>query len=246
MRVRRTALAVEAERRLRERRARIGAAVKQMRLKRHWTQNELGRRTGLGRLVIGRIERGDGVLDVERLERIAIAFGVPLAVGFDPDPHEEPADAGHLAIQELLLRVAPSDLERGIEVATRPNEPWRSADVGLWSARWRVVIDAECWNTFGDIGAAKRSSTRKVAELEALAVARWGDGARGALVWIVRDTPRNRALIGRYEASFATFFSGSSKQWVDALTVGTEPPAKPGLVWCDVRATRLFAWRKGR
>ena len=245
MRVRRTTLAVETARRLLERRARIGESVRQMRRKRRWSQRELGRRTGLGRLVIGRLERGEGTLDVERLERISVAFGVPLAVGFDRDPHDEPADAGHLAMQELVLRLGrQAGFDRQFELATRPAEPWRSADVGLGSARQRVVIDAECWNTFGDVGAGARSSTRKVAELEQLALAAWGPPARAALVWVVRDTARNRELIARYPEIFARRFPGSSRAWVDALTMGSAVPTEPGLVWCDVRATRLFAWRK--
>jgi len=215
-----------------------------MRLKRRWTQRELGRRTGLSRLIIGRIERGKGSLDVERLERISIAFDVPLAIGFDRDPHEQPTDAGHLAIQEIVLRLAPPAYGRGFELPTRPNDPWRSADVGLWADRWRTAVDAECWNTFGDLGAATRSSMRKVVELEALALARWGPGARAALVWVVRETVRNRDLVGRYEATLSAFFTGSSRHWVDALTNGAEPPAKPGLVWCDVATGRLREWRR--
>jgi transcriptional regulator with XRE-family HTH domain len=246
MRVRRTALQVEAARRLAERRSRIGASVRQMRLARRWTQRELGRRAGLSRLVVGRIERGEGVLDVERLERVSIALGVPLAVGFDRDPHHEPADAGHLALQEILLRLAPGGYERDFELPTRPNEPWRSADVGLWAARWRTAVDAECWNTFGDIGAATRSSRRKLVDLEALAISRWGVGARSALVWVVRDTVRNRAVIARYSATFAAFFTGSSRKWVDALALGAEPPRQPGLVWCDVATGRLHEWRRPR
>jgi hypothetical protein len=55
----------------------------------------------------------------------------------------------------------------------------------------------ECWNTFGSINAAVRSTKRKVAETENLAVAIAGDSApyRVAACWIVRDTKRNRELL---------------------------------------------------
>jgi hypothetical protein len=85
---------------------------------------------------------------------------------------------------------------------------------------------------------------RKLAELEDMAVARWGEDARVGLVWIVRATRRNRALIAKYPEIFASRFPGSSIGWVRALTLGTEPPTEPGLVWCDVAATRLFEWRR--
>jgi hypothetical protein len=102
----------------------------------------------------------------------------------------------------------------------------------------------ECWNTFGDIGAAARSSTRKQAELEDLAAAKWGADGKVGLIWIVRATARNRALLGRYPEVFASRFPGSSRAWLRVLQFGGIPPAEPGLVWCDVGATRLFEWRR--
>ena len=64
-----------------------------------------------------------------------------------------------------------------------------------------------------------------------------------ATVWVVRATRRNRDLVARYPELFASRFTGSSRAWVQALTTGSAPPSDLGLVWCDVRATRLYAWR---
>ena len=172
-------------------------------------------------------------------------LGVPLNVSLGRDPKEDVADAGHLAMQELVLRLGrASGFERQFEVATRPAEPWRSIDVALGSSAKRVAIDVECWNSMGDIGAAWRSSARKTAELEQAAVARWGADARAATVWVVRDSARNRALVARYPEVFAARFSGSSRAWVEALTEGGPVPNEPGLVWCDARRGRLYAWRR--
>jgi transcriptional regulator with XRE-family HTH domain len=245
--LRRPAIVVEAERRQLERRARLGTEIQGMRRRRRWAQAELGRRIGAGRMVIGRLERGQGHLDLEILERIGIAFGVPLAVGFDRDVQQDVADAGHLGMQELVLRVTRGHgWTRQFEMPTRPSDPWRSSDVGLGDEQRRTAIDAECWNTFGDLGAATRSSRRKVAELEQLALARWGEGAQARLVWIVRETARNRALVNRYPEVFASTFTGSSRAWVAALTTGSEPPDEPGLVWCDLATGRLHAWNRPR
>lgn len=242
---RRTSVAVEADRRIQERKATIGGQIKDMRRRRRWTQGELAQRADLGRLMVGRVERGVGPIDVETLEHIAIAFDVPLAVGFDRDLTQDVADAGHLAVQEIVLRYARvAGLTRQFELPTKPNDPWRSIDVVLGPDRNGWAICAECWNTFGDLGAATRSSRRKVAELEQVAVGLWGADARAGLVWVVRDTTRNRALIARYPEVFAATFTGSSRGWVAALTTGAEPPIGPGLVWCDTATARLHAWHR--
>jgi transcriptional regulator with XRE-family HTH domain len=216
-----------------------------MRERRKWTQIELARRTGVGRMVIGRLERGEGPLDVEHLERMALVYGVPLVVGFDRDRQNDVADAGHLAMQELVLRsTRAAGFDPIFEMPTRPNDPRRSIDIGLGLAARRLAIDVECWNTFGDLGAATRSSRRKVVELEQLALARWGVSTRARLVWVVRETIRNRALVNRYPEVFASAFTGSSRAWLAALTTGSEPPSEPGLVWCDLGTGRLHAWRR--
>lgn len=242
---RRTAMSVEVARRRREHGARIGGHVRAARIRRRWTQARLAVEAGVGRMAISRLERGEGNLDLELLERIAIALGVPLRLELGRDPREDVADAGHLAMQELVLRHGRAGgFTRQFELPTKPNEPWRSIDVALGDPRRRVAIDVECWNTVGDFGAAARSSTRKAAELEQLAIAAWGPEARAALVWLVRDSSRNRALVARYPAVFATAFPASSRAWVEALTAGGEVPTDPGLVWCDVRRGRIYAWRR--
>lgn len=116
-------------------------------------------------------------------------------------------------------------------------------DVGLFFDQERRLVHVECWNTIGDVGAAARATSRKQAELDGLAITRWGEGARVDQVWVVRATARNRALVARYPEVFAARFPGSSRRWVAALTRGVAPPDAPGLVWCDVGATRLHAWR---
>jgi len=104
----------------------------------------------------------------------------------------------------------------------------------------------ECWNTFGDLGYATRSSDRKLADALQLAAVLGGDvGAfRVGLCWVVRDTRANRAVVARYAHIFESRFPGSSRAWVEAITKGTPMPSQPGLVWCDVKATRLFARRR--
>lgn len=192
------------------------------------------------------MERGrGGALSLEVWQQVALVLGLSLDLTLGRDALEEPADAGHLAIQEMILRLGRLlGMRRNFELPTKPADPSLSTDVGLTDDANRRLIQVECVNTFGNINAAIRSSDRKRAEAEALAIS-IGHGQPYAVhqVWVVRATRRNRELLGRYPELFATRFAGSSRAWVDALTKGSEPPGELGLVWCDVWATRSFAWR---
>ena len=229
--------------------AQAGRDVRASRRRRRLTQRVLAERIGVDRAYVARIEAGRAAgAPFEIWYALGEALGRQFKAEFLRDRLDEPADAGHLAIQELVLRLAgPAGYQGGFELATRPSDPARSIDVPLRDRRNRRLVIVECWNSFGDLGSAARSSNRKIAEAEALAGALAGDGPPYAigLCWVVRDTARNRELMARYEHIFAARFPGSSAGWARALTQGGPLPAEPGLVWCDVSATRLFA-RRGR
>jgi transcriptional regulator with XRE-family HTH domain len=261
---RRLALAAEAERRNQELVARLGESMRSARRRRRLSQRTLGARAGVGATTVGRIERGGGApASLDTWARLTGALGLPFRVELGRDPIEQTADAGHLAIQELLLRLGRAHgRARTFELATRTHDPSRSVDVCLRDDRQRVLILLEAWNRIDDIGAAARSTDRKVAEAEGLAAVlgaqlplaggvpdgndvQDGPPYRVASAWVVRVTRRNRTLVFTYPEVFRARLPGSSLGWVGALAAGRDPPQEPGLVWCDVGATRLFAWRRG-
>jgi transcriptional regulator with XRE-family HTH domain len=237
----------EAARRNREQLGRIGAMVRAARKRRGWTQAVLATQVGLSRPTVSAIERGfGGSHTLDAWQRMAVALGVALRVELGRDPLADTADAGHLAIQELVLRLGrKAGYTRAFEVATRGGDPGRSTDVGLRDDARRALILVECWNTIGDIGAAARSTDRKLADAADLAAVAGGERpftVRG--VWVVKATARNRAILARYPEVFAARFPGSSAGWVAALARGAEPPTQPGLVWSDVACTRVLALRR--
>ncbi len=244
---RRTRLSLEAQRRNREQCARAGDDVRSARHRLRLTQNELGGRVGLSQGAISLLERGrGGSLSLDTWQRVGMAVSRPLVVALQRDVAGETADAGHLQLQELVLATARRAGYPGrFELATRPAEPWRSTDVGLIDDQAARLILVECWNTIGDLGAAIRSSERKRAEADAFAAARWREGPQSiGCVWVVRATARNRALVGRFPEVFRSAFPGPSAAWLRALTARGRLPEGRGLVWADIAATRLFAWRR--
>lgn len=227
----------------------LGNAVRNARRRRNWSQATLAAKVDLTQSRIAQLER-DAVAgsSLEVWFALSQALRLPLRVEFGRDTAQEPEDAGHLGLQELALRLGRlTGRQRTFELATKPANPSFSIDAGVRDDSIRVLFIEECWNTFGNVNAAVRSTRRKIAEAEQLAIALGGEAGpyRVAAVWIVRDTRRNRDIVARYPEVFAAAFTGSSRHWVRALTkAAVEPPVELGLVWCDLRATRLFAWRK--
>ena len=239
----------EAGRRNRAQLSVIGGQLRAARRRRGWTQQQLAERVGLSRSAISAIERGlGGSHTLDTWQRIAVALDLPLRIDLGRDPYEEPSDAGHLRMQELVLRLARGAGYVGsFELPTRPIDPRHSADCGLLDRPGRRLILAECWNTITDLGAGARSTNRKIAEAHAFAVSVFGaDGVEVGACWVVRDTRRNRALFDSYPEIIGSRFPGSSDAWAAALTRGGPIPKEPGIVWCDVAATRIYARRPRR
>lgn len=224
--------------------ATLGQQVRLARRRARVTLRTLAKRVGISAARLSEIERGlGGGAPIQTWVSLGIALERPLAVAFTRplDETRGPVDAGHLEIQEFLLSLATSTGRDGtFELPTRPSDPTRSTDVGIRDIRHRCRILAECWNTFGDLGAAVRATHRKAAE----AAATWPDD-RIATVWVVRATAANRAALARYPHILAAAFPGSSRRWVQALMNGEiQPPAEPGIVWFDPATGRLTEHRR--
>lgn len=91
----------------------------------------------------------------------------------------------------------------------------------------------EIWNRLDDLGAAARSSDRKLREVQAAGDPRIASG------WLLVDTAANRSIVRRFPAIFRARFIGSSAAWVQAISAGAVPPARPSIAWLDLRAGRL-------
>lgn len=234
------AVALELGRTIRTRRRQLGLS-----------QRALAALVDVDQTRVSQVERGLGAsLPLERWVAIGVALGRPLAAFFSRPLGEprDPADAGHLAMQERLLELARLTGRAGlVELPTRPANPRHSIDVCVRDSRHSVLLIQEAWNTFGDVGAAIRSTNRKLAEAADLAaIVDDSPPYRVAAVWVVRPTATNHALVGRYPEIFGSAFSGSSRAWAKALQTGSAPPNEPGLVWLDPIAGRITEWRLRR
>src|SRR3954454_2118841 len=197
-RTKRPAVEAEASRSLAPLLRREGAKVRAARKHRRLRQIDLGQRAGLSQPTISQMERGEGgSLSLESWQQVALVLALPLDVTLGRDLLEEPADAGHLAIEELVLRMGRlRGFERTFELPSKPANPSLSTDVGLHDDKRRLLIQVECVNTFGNVNGAVRSSDRKRAEAEALAIAiGYGEPYAVRQLCVVRATRRNRNLL---------------------------------------------------
>src|SRR3990170_2409647 len=147
-RVRRPELHAEAARRNQEHLARLGGELRASRRRRRLTQARLGDAVGVVQSTVSQMERGrGGSLSVDVWQRTFLALDRRLVLDVSRDPAQEPADAGHLRIQELVLRLGRAAGYLGtFELPTRPADPSRSADVGLRSDRRRWLLLIGGWN----------------------------------------------------------------------------------------------------
>jgi transcriptional regulator with XRE-family HTH domain len=226
--------------------AAFGRNVRESRLQATQTQQHLAASAGVSESALRRVERGASAnISVDTLQRIGFALDRPVTIQLSRGL-AEPVDAGHLAMQELVVRlVGTAGYRPRVELPSVRHGTWRSSDVAAMRAADHSLLGIECWNTIGDLGAGFRSSDRKRRDLEELAAATWGPGShRIGICWVIRATRANRALVARYPMLIASRFSGSSAGWVRALAEGAAAPIGDGLVWCDIGATRIYPWRR--
>ena len=131
-----------------------------------------------------------------------------------------------------MLRLAAGGGWRGrFEVPSDPRAPTHSTDIVLERGDQPALI--EIWNRVDDLGAAARSSDRKLAAVRQRAELVVGS------CWLFVDTAANGAIVRRYPAILRARFTGSSAGWVRALTNAAPPPRDPGLAWIDAGVGRL-------
>lgn len=226
----------------------LGREARATRRRRRLTQQRVADMIGISRSRYADIERGQGATaPLATWAGIGAALGRPLAVSLSREIEvPDLRDAGHLAAQELVLRVAGiHHRAASFELPTRPTDPTRSTDVALRDDRHRALILVEIWNRLDDLGAAARASDRKAAEAADLAAfAGADDGSyRVTTCWLLVATAANRRLVARYPQILRARFPGSSAAWVAALADGAAPPAQPGIAWVDPRSARIVPLR---
>ena len=189
----------------------------------------------MSRARVSELARGDGVgASLGAWIRMGLAIDRPLAVSFSRVARcaSKPRDAGHLAAQELVLRLVARipAASADFELPTRPADPARSIDVAIRDEADRdLIVVVEIWNRLDDVGSG---GSRHVAK-----------GFGGWRAWRDRHLPgtasptaspcagcssipsANRRLVQRYPEIMRSRFPGSSHGMGSLhLSEGSPPP----------------------
>ncbi len=230
--------------------ARLGTALRDARQAAALSQADVAERAGMSQPFISHLERGRGTAaSIETWSCVAAAVGEQYVGFLERAPGAgQPRDLEHLRRQSALVEIARTGGWTALpELAIDPgNARSRSIDVALVRRVRGEAVVAEIWDWFDDVGAGMRSLDAKTATLATrLAVEPPPTGiwrVRG--LYIVRDTRRNRALVGELRPLFAARFPGSSVAWLAALGDPERPvPEADGLLWSDSSGTALRASR---
>ena len=233
-----------------------GKALREARRALRKSQSETARIAGISRTRYADLEvRPDGGVTLAVLARAADAAGGRLRLYIaGATAADQPRDAVHLRIQELLVRTAEPGGWKGLpeHAIDREARSSRAADVLLnRGGEWALF---EVWDWFDDVGASFRDWDRRLARVEALAISRMppvdDEDAEPLLprvsgCWVVRGTRRNRDLVRDHSHLFRARFPGSARAWIAALTTATTMPSAPALLWVTVDGSRLYPSRLG-
>jgi len=230
--------------------ARLGAALREVRLAAHLSQLEVAARSGVSQPAISSLELGRGAAtSLDRWASVFASLGLQLAVFAEGVSNaDKPRDYEHLKRQQLVVIAAASGgwtpmVEAQVDRAPQPS---RSIDVLLGRGAKREAIVVEVWDWLDDLGAALRGIDRKVASLRGQLAARPGGAGewRVSGLWVVRGTRRNRELAAEFRHLFTSRFPVSTTDWSRALTdPATQMPRAAGILWTDVKGERLLAVR---
>ncbi len=202
---RRTGRQVAADARADELAVTLGRALADRRRQQGLLQAQVAEGAGLAPSTVSAAERGGGAgYTISTWTRLARAVDVDLRAYLDQaSAAGQPRDIVHLRNQELVIRTAVMGgcRSRPEHALGDPTRGARSIDVLL--ARPLELAVMEVFDWFEDVGAAARSWDRKLARVEALALARLPPPVQDIEVrpprvsgcWIVHATRRNRELV---------------------------------------------------
>lgn len=184
----------------------VGRAVRALRRRRRWRQDDLARAAGVSRSVVGRIERGESAaIAIGVVERVVLAVGgsLDLRVSWQGEGLDRLLDDAHARIVDwLVTRLRSLGWEVSVEVSFSRYGERGSIDVLAWHPKRHALAVFEVKSITPDMQAMLGGIDRKGRLAPAIARDRgWAPVSSVAKILALPDTSTNRRRLARCRAT---------------------------------------------
>ena len=226
-----TSLRLEADRRIRRLRVRVGDEIRSLRLDAGVTLTELSRITKVDRSHLRRIEAGEGNASIDTLVAIGVALGADLGLRYFAGIGPRLVDRFQAPMVEALL----SRLDRRwtVRLELPVDTPRRGViDAALIERVDSLAVAGEFQSEFRRLEQQIRWSNEKADGLadKLAAEGRHRPSATSRLL-VVRSTLATRETARAYEATLSVAYPAKTRDVLAALTTPTANWPGAGIVW---------------
>jgi XRE family transcriptional regulator, regulator of sulfur utilization len=219
--------------------ARFGRSVRALRVRRGWRQEDLADEAGVGRSVVGRMERGERAgLTLDTLEAIAAALGATadLTLRWHGEGMDRLLDEGHARLVDAVVRrLTTLGWDVAVEVSFSRYGERGSIDVMAWHPGRRALVVIEVKSVTPDMQAMLGGIDRKARLGPAIARERgWAAGA-AARILVVWDTRTNWRRIEAHGPSVRAALPAGTREVTTWLADPVSAPVAGVWFVADVR-----------
>ena len=194
----------------------VGRAVRTLRVRRGWRQEDLGRAVGVSRSVVWRVERGRRPgITIDTLDALAAALGasIDLVLRWEGEGLDRLLDEGHARlVDEVVRRLTALGWVVAVEVSFSRYGERGSIDVMAWHPERRALVVIEVKSVTPDMQAMLSGIDRKARLGPAIARERGWPADVAARVLVIWDTTTNRRRLAAHAASVRTALPAGSRE----------------------------------
>jgi transcriptional regulator with XRE-family HTH domain len=213
--------------------ARFGRAIRALRMRRGWRQQDLAEAARLSRSQVGRVERGERAgLTLEAVDAVAIALGATadLVVRWRGEGLDRLVDEAHARlVDEVVRRLVALGWDVAVEVSFSRSGERGSIDVLAFHPGSRALVVIEVKSVVPDLQAMFIGLDRKSRLAPAIARERGWYPDTVARLLVVWDTRTNRRRLGAHDATVRAALPAGTRD----VTSWLAAPSSPGVrgIW---------------
>jgi transcriptional regulator with XRE-family HTH domain len=189
---------------------RFGRALRALRRRKRWRQQDVAERAGVSQPTISRLERGAldevAVATVERVAR-ALEARLEIVISWQGERLDRLLDAEHASLVDSVVRLLTrAGWEIAAEVSFNERGDRGIIDVLAWQRPTRTVLVVEVKSVIADVQSTIGTLDRKTRVSPLIARRRGWQPVRSARLLVVADTRTTRRRVAEHEATFGAAF----------------------------------------